>query len=358
MSQERIDSIAYPCTHEYILDPLEPTGHLKRRVDLMPKEFFTGSRFLDIGSNKGFFSLFAKKNNMEVDAIDIIPEYVDLCNDLGINTILTSFRDFNPDKRYDRIMAGNVLHYMFRECDGWEFICKLAAISTGLVLIEAPLGMECGDMKGVLKPELESKYNKKSFMKEMEKYFKLTSISPSPSPDRYIMLFERKNVEIRKVKDNTIEIFKKSDGNTEKDIIRILVASMSPISNGLLALTYKNNTFIGWIEEISKTRILLYKEKQNEVFNKICEHNIFLAKLGYTDVDNATINFFENLRLFDKGGVYHIKDVKQEWIEKDKHFTIMTKNSYDDIDIDKILKALNTRDSNKIQKCYEDMKWA
>src|SRR3990167_1582002 len=347
--QNRIDSISYPCTHEYNLENLEPKGHLKKRVELIPENFFTGDNFLDIGVNKGFFSLLAQRNNMRVDAIDIIPQYVELCNDLGINTVLTSFRDFNPDKKYDRIMLGNVMHYMFRECNGYEFISKLAAISKGLVLIEAPLGLECSDLNGFFDKEVNY-----------------------PSPDRYIMIFDRKKTNItqlgeigskKRIKSDESSRVYKSDNSiikllsnpTEKDEIRIVIASLSPISNGLTSLVYDDGKFVGWTEEYNKKKILEYKERQKEVFEKVYIHNIFLAKLGYTDVDNSMINFFDDLILFDKGGVYHIQDVKKQLLEVDGNFTIMTNNSYDNIDVDRILKTLKTGDSKQIEVLYWEL---
>src|SRR3990167_1752943 len=265
--QNRIDSISYPCTHEYILETLEPIGHLKKRLELIPDNFFTGDNFLDVGVNKGFFSLLAQRNNMKVDAIDIVPQYVELCNDLGINTILTSFRDFNPEKRYDRIMLGNVMHYMFRECNGYEFISKLAAISNGLVLIEAPLGLECSDLNDFFDGEVN--YNRDLFMREMSRFFNLVYDVNSPSPDRYIMIFERKEIPI--IDKNKLEFKKiiKSDDNsivthsddyivkiltnpTPKDEIRIIISSLSPISNGLTSLVYDDGKFVGWTEKYEK----------------------------------------------------------------------------------------------------------
>ena len=64
--QKLIDSLAYPPTHTYILDGLQPTGVLAQRLSVLNRlapDFFTKKgRFLDVGCNKGFFSLYEWKS--------------------------------------------------------------------------------------------------------------------------------------------------------------------------------------------------------------------------------------------------------------------------------------------------------
>ena len=62
MSQKEIDSLSYPCTHNYILETLEPVGDLKDRMELIPHDFFNGDNFLDVGCSKGYFSPLATSN--------------------------------------------------------------------------------------------------------------------------------------------------------------------------------------------------------------------------------------------------------------------------------------------------------
>lgn len=376
--QHKIDAIDYPCTHQYTLEGLEPIGHLKKRLDMMPGDFFEGDSFLDIGCNKGFFSLKAKQSCKYVEAIDNTPEYVVLCRDLGINTKQVSFRQYNPDRMFDRIMIGNVLHYMYRECGTWDFIIKLAAITTikGLVLIEAPTGMECKDMKGVFSKELEKGFNHDTFMNEMSKFFTLKTISNSPSPDRYIMLFERKQepyTTYEVMARNTIgKIVKESDesivynhnnetivkiqgNNSVKDQIRFFITSHSPISNGVKTWIYDQDGFVGWTEKYEDKKPLRYFKRQEECWQQICRHNVFLARLGYTDIDTATLNFFDDLTMFDKGGICHVEDLHRlcvDDIDSGWYFT-MLKNSYNiPLDLKMIQKALKTRDSFEIEKMY------
>ncbi len=374
MSQEEIDAIDYPPTHQYNLERLEPVGALRKRMRLIPNQIFNGKRFLDIGCNKGFFSLLAKKRCMEVEAIDNQDSYVRLCKNLGINTQLSTFREYNPDKKYDRIMMGNVMHYMYRECGDWSFIIKLAAISSGLVLIEAPTGMNCKIMKDAIPKHLRKNFNDEAFRNAMKPFFILKSISNSPSQGRYIMLFERikeptvafaihDGISIIKQdgestvyqsKDNIIKI---QNNHSEKDEIRIFIASHSPISNGIKSLVYNYGKYQGWVEEKSDQKKLKPYTNQEHIFQKLCIHNIYLAKLGYTEVDMAVSNFWPDLQMYDKGGIRHVQDVdplaytdlKTGW------FFTMFRNQFNiPIDFEKIQKGLKTHNSLEIQKMYEE----
>ena len=67
--QSMIDSLSYPPTHEYSVKDLKPKGELKIRLAQMKTvspNFFEGDNFLDIGCNKGFFSLLASQNFLHV----------------------------------------------------------------------------------------------------------------------------------------------------------------------------------------------------------------------------------------------------------------------------------------------------
>ncbi len=373
MSQAEIDKLDYPPTHQYNLERLEPLGALKKRMRLIPYQIFNGKRFLDIGCNKGFFSLVAKQGCEIVEAIDNNRDYVNLCKKLGINVQLSTFREFNPDKKYDRIMMGNVMHYMYRECGDWSFIIKLAAISSGLVLIEAPTGMNCKLMKDAIPKHLRKNFNNDMFMESMNRFFTLKSISNSPSQGRYIMLFERiqeptvafaihdgisiikqdKESTVYKSKDNIIKI---QNNHTEKDEIRIFIASHSPISNGIKSLVYNYGNYQGWTEEISDQIKLKPYTNQEQVFQKLCIHNVYLAKLGYTEVDMSVSNFWPDMVFYDKGGIRHVTDVdplSYNDINTGWFFTMFRNQFNIPIDFESIQLSLKTRSSFKIQKMYE-----
>jgi len=371
MSQREIDGLSYPENHQYTLEPLEPIGTLKERLELMPKNFFKGNSFLDIGCNKGFFTLYADCNYIE--SIDNEEKYTDLCSKLskGI-AINTSFREYRPIKQFDRIFIGNTHHYIFKECGGWEWINKLAAISNDLVLIEGPTGLENSVADKILEDELRGEFTKERFMTEMGKHFTLISDVDSPYSTRHrsIMLFKRKSESrtqlselkfIEQVHENdSCTVYHTNDSRTAKILknpneeskIRINIAKTSPISNGLLSEIYDNDRFVGWLEKYDPS--LRYRKKENEVelFKLICKHNIYLAKLGYTDTDTATSNFFKNSnKLFDKGQVVHIS-------QQNKMYEIQLRNSYDIISdkiIDMLVEALLSKNSKLIETMYQNV---
>lgn len=359
LSQEEINALSYPCTHEYLLDTLEPVGDLKRRMDVIPHEFFTGSNFLDIGCNKGYFSLLAKRNCKYVESIEPTQEYYELCVRLGLNVKNVNFRDYTTEIEFNRVMLGNVIHYLFRE-SGWDFIKKLACISIDLVLVECPTEW-CSDLNNMFPG-----YNYGIFKDKMGEYFDIITETDSPSPDRKIILFKRKDDEFSKryeLKDLNLGKTIKNDANSStysSDFITkiypkinkntIKIASLSPISNGLTGFVYDGVKCVGWCEDKLEGRLLEYKEKQTWIFKKICEHEVYLSRVGYFDLDTSMINFIDGF-LFDKGAIIPISELSEDWIKK---FEIMFRNSYDFTDefIARLVNALNTKDSKKIEDSY------
>ena len=361
MSQKEIDSLSYPCTHNYTLDTFEPLGDLKERIKLIPSEFFIGDKFLDIGCNKGYFSLLAREKCNYVESIEPSKEYYDLCVKLGLNVKNISFRDYTTETEFDRIMLGNVIHYIFRE-SGWDFIKKLACISTDLILVECPTE-KCSDLK-----DMFPNYDFNIFKVCMSEFFTLLWEVNSPSPDRKIMMFKRKDDQFSKrynIKDIELGEIIKNDANSttysSDKIIKIYsklskntikIASLSPISNGLTGFVYDGEKCIGWIEDKLNGDLLQYKQKQRHVFKKICEHERFLARIGYFDIDMSMINFID-MKLFDKGAVIPISEITDDVIYK---FEIMFRNSYDILDeefIKKLKDIITSKDSQKIEKIYE-----
>ncbi|MHC4388404.1 MAG: class I SAM-dependent methyltransferase, partial [Planctomycetota bacterium] len=196
--QQLIDALAYPPTHTYVLDGLKPTGVLAERFavlkGLVPDFFNANNSFLDVGCNKGFFSLYGSQFFNEVVGIDNTPEFIDLCTKLkrpNTEFILTDFRNYTPSKRFDRILLGNVHHYLFRSCQGWDWLYKLAAISKGLVVIEGPVDMSCPDMSDVLCGDLREHFNYEEFIEVMNKFFVLKSKTPTVgyTPGRHVIVF-------------------------------------------------------------------------------------------------------------------------------------------------------------------------
>lgn len=376
--QERIDEIAYPPTHQYDLETLEPKDFLKQRFDLMPEDFFHGKSFLDIGNNKGFFSLYAKKHCEYVEGLDYDKKCVELCNDLGIPTTCTTFRDYIPKRQFDRILMGNIMHYMYRECNGWEFITKLAAISTGQVLIEAPTGMDCKAMNPVFETKhLRKNFNEKLFFKSMERYFVLKSKVKSPSNNRWIMLWERKPInkitfnelknmnEIKNTNESVVytsneKIAKIQVNHSVTDFIKTFISSESPISNGVLEwIVNENGEYIGWTEQKEQKQTIPHRTQQSLVLPQLIKHQLYLTKLGYHEMDMGVSNFFEDGIMFDKGGVWHIKEMQKEGIDdvENGYFFKMMKSSFGNypFDYNTLHRVLNTRDSFVIEEFYEKL---
>lgn len=393
--QTKIDTLSYPPSHDYFLDGLKPKGELKIRLALIntiSSNFFTGKNFLDIGCNKGFFSLMASQHFIKVQCIDTDKRFTDFCQLLkqpNMKVECISFQDFIPEQEFDKIMIGNVHHYIFRECKGWEWIYKLAVISKGEVLIEGAIDMNCPDMETAIPKNLQEQFTYEKFMEVMNHFFVLQYKIDSILPKRYIMLFKRKtsdfdqeiqldDLPIKKVfKDdknsivfltdwNNQKVIAKINKNPTKDLrIRINIARLSPISNGAIGSIYNKNQFVGWLEEFRNDENYHYKENQVTLFKLICDHNIFLSKVGYFDGDCATINFFrKDSKLFDKSLVIPIKKIDEEVYHKFQkydrgYYFIHLQNSYDIIEKktqDLIYNALKSKDANIIQTTFMRIK--
>ena len=393
--QKIIDSLSYPPNHDYDLETLKPRGELKLRLEqikTLDPDFFKGDKFLDIGCNKGFFSLLASQYARNVHSIDTDIQRIELCNMIKQENMIvehTSFRNFTTSNQFDRILLGNVHHYLFKECEGWEWIYKLAVISTDEIIFEGPIDMTCKDMEIVIPDNLKKEFTFEKFLEIMSKFFTLEIKIDSILPQRYVMLFKRKKdnfdiiyqiekIPIKRIlkddhistifltsKDDKLMVAKIVKNPTDELKNRINIARMSPISNGIIGSIYNGDIFIGWMEEYREDEICKYKENEEAIFKKLCEHNIFLAKIGYFDTDIATINFFKtDLKLFDKGLVMPIKSLDKEVYDNFKnssegYYFIHLKNSFDIID-EKTMKliknALRSKDSLVIEKTFVELK--
>lgn len=378
--QERIDELAYPPTHTYRLEGLEPTGVLKQRIEILNRvggEFFRkGLRFLDIGCNKGWFCI-SKMNApyKYIVGIDYNEEYIKLCKDIqafvghrrGLYFFNIAFRDVIPSYRFDRVMIGNVHHYLYRDANGWDWIPKLAAIMTngGLVLIEGPKDMSCDDMDSFFPPELEIKFN--SLVSHMEKYgLRLVKTEPAVTytPERYVWLFKKS------VPSNDIPppeypgLMVKVNDFGPHDEARIELGSYAPYSNPIDGWVRGESKAYGWTEKkMTDLRVYRYRENEKELFNSFCDRNIFLARNGYVDLDGATINFGVSegkLVHFDKGAVLPISSLNASYYDYDNGVCfILLRQSYNTIQesiYKKIAIALETKDSRVIEKCFEELK--
>jgi len=384
--QETIDSLSYPPTHEYSIVPLKPRGVCKIRLEqfksLSPK-FFSGKAFLDIGCNKGFFSLYAAKFFDVVESFDVDKSFVDLYKlfkQSNMTVHHTSFRNYIPTQKFDKILLGNVSHYIFKECEGHDWIYKLAAISTGEVIIETGVDMNCKNMEKVIPYSLRDEYTFEKFMNIMSKFFTLKKIIPSLSSNRKIMLFERipdsfnnkkqfKDLKISNIikNDNNSTTCILDDGLIAKiykrsiDEIKICIACMSPFTNGLVGVIYNGEKFVGWLETFGGKWYERF-DNQKQVLITYCKHEIFLAKLGYIEADWSSCNVFETTnKIFDKGGMISIGDMHESIYEKHNQkpkglFFIHYQQNFSLLNINElnlIYMALKSKDSVKIEKIFK-----
>ncbi len=194
--QERIDALTYPPTHTYRLEGLVPTGDLAARIETIEREFpdfFGGGRtLLDVGCNKGFFSLY---HDGPVVGIDPERKCVDLCRALRPSGEFhtATFGSFQTDRQFDRIFIGNGPHYLFIEAGGWDWVAKLARLSAGQVLLEGPLDMSGRDAQRCIPPALAPLFDDDARRAAFQSRFMFRKRVRSPLVDRYFTLFKRKD---------------------------------------------------------------------------------------------------------------------------------------------------------------------
>jgi len=397
MSEIPID---YPSTHTFNTETYEPTNVMKERIEIIESnfsDFFKGDRLLDCACNKGLISFRYSKMFNEIIGFDVFQDFVDYCNKYNkfdnIKFTKSSFRSFWDTNDFDRVFIGNAHHYFYKEIEGWEWIDKLATLvrKNGLVLIEGPVDMKCKDMERVMTTEkLASGFTEKNFMDNMGKYFKLIKKIPTVkgTPDRYFLLFKRnednlnktisvKGLTLKKVfkyltrvvlislveKNRVAKILMTPPDINQSVRLFMRMASLSPISNGMEAeLIDEERNYCGWIEKYSSNKIYKDGENQNNVFKLHCENQIYLSKVGFFDLDPATINFFKGCgKNFDKGAVVpieHLVDVHWK-IPGGTYFKIIDRG-YNKINSDKlkskISNAMASKDPEKIKKCFEEIK--
>lgn len=385
MEEKKIKIGPYPPTHQYDPKKLSPKGCLKERVSIITNNFpnfFQGSKLLDIACSWGFFSLNSQSLFQEVVGLDVSNECINFCNHFNryahTKFICTSFRNFSYPYGFDKIFVGNVAHHLFLDCCGWDWLAKLYALCNGDVLIEGAVSTDCKDIAELIPDNLKSSFN--CFQAEIQKYFTLKKIvkTISYTPNRYLMLYEKKikpkyqlnTLPIKKVLSvNNFKVFLTKDNMVAKVFIRdpsgaqmwtgmtrIRLACESHLTNGMLGEIYVGNQMVGWLEKYIGGDTYRYFENEVALWNKICDHNVFLARNGYLDIDSATINFSKKTnQLFDKSCVFPIKALTDEIISL---YPILFNQSYHldkNIPI-KIVEAIKTKDSKIIEKTFLELK--
>ena len=209
-TQSVIDSIKYPPTHTYNLSPLYPTGILEKRMQIIERvcpNLFEGESFLDVGANKGYFMMRATQKCERVWAVE--PDF-SCCHVLleimppgKVSLHCGTFGNFHeireiPEVRlFDRVFIGNGHHYPYKEAGNWSWVDKLADLSTGIVVLEGPTGMECKDMLRTFPTEeLRAGFNWEAMQAAFEPHFELKDKVPTYgyTPDRYVIRMWRTQV--------------------------------------------------------------------------------------------------------------------------------------------------------------------
>jgi len=410
--QEELDALAYPPTHTYKIDGLIPSGVLSERVAILDKiapDFFkydyAGQTFLDVGCNKGYFSLRAMKAGFFVNGVDTDKAYIDLCQRLAGDTgrishfSHSSFRDLTLDNNYgyNKVFIGNAHHYLYRDA-GWAWIPKLAAMCDdgADLIIEGPLDISCTDAARCLPKALHADFTERKFLYELNQYFDITKIVPTVSytPDRYFVVAKARKQGINKallksmlgdlIPISTNPVFKTTVFKCEKGIAKIgevgvmteahrefleesvRATQISPRSNCVTSqIMDEENCWIGWLEDPINTIPLNRFECEDEVFRAVCDHNAFLAKNGYIDCDFGTTNWYRddatgNLKYFDKNSCYPISAIDQSWWDlKDGHVFKTMEFSHGTLRQDrrvKLSEAMASKDPVILSKTFEELR--
>ncbi len=398
--QLELDQINCSPTHVYSLSPFKPKGLLKERIAIIKSIapcFFKGKRFLDIGCSKGYFSLLASQNFHEIVSIDTNNQSVKFCQKIqpiNMRVYKVGFRDFIAEDEFDKIFIGNTLHHVFKEANGWDCIYKLAALSSGEVLIEGSIDVCCQDVKNIIPKKLHQEFTFEKFMKIMEKFFILKKkiLKVPYSPNKFLMYFQRKSDLFQKNSISIEEIPKgkllRDNENSQVNLVKlpqfnkpvvikilknipkylkmsIAISRFSPVSNDILGSVYKRDKFVGWVEPYTPGGTYNYREKEEFLFIKICEHEIFLSRLGYFDTDCAAINFFRaSNKIFDKGAIMPISNISEKVYESFRgrprgYFFIHLNNSFTKITYEfqeQIYNAIKSRDAKKIENTFLQIK--
>ena len=373
----------YPPTMTFDTKTLKPTNVLKERVELISEfapDFFCGKRLLDIGCSKGYFSLKYADRFDEVVGLDADYTNIQLCNGLkkrNTQFVCCSFRDFLDFGEFDRIWIGNTAHHLFLDCHGWEWIAKLAALSSDMVLVEGPMDTGCRDMQKLIPSVLHRMFDR--FLAEMNRHFWLekTVATVSYTPDRYLMLFHRKSPLRVDHKKLGIVRMLKADGEFNvyatryynklrvakvcKRPIKLTMmlgrlANMSPVTNGCVAEIWDDGRYVGWLEDYHAEKPYRYFENEETLWQRHIRHQLFLLRNGLIDMDCATINFFRvsNL-LFDKSVVYPAMIIPDRHID---YYFINLNHSFRTIsksDQETLRRAMETRNSRQIEDVYRKM---
>lgn len=347
----------YPPTMTFDVQTLKPTKSLAERVEIIEgykdfSPFFEKSvRFLDVGCNVGFF---LKRWNQFFDqciGIEPIKKYSDVAKVIAPDAEIVNigFRNFSSANRFDRVFIGNGPHHLHAEINGSEWVRKLAAFTKpgGYVLTEGPIDKS---NKVFCKPPYVGFTD--YFQVEMANWFERLCIQPTTkyTPNRYLILWQRKNWVDDGWSGQIIRKKYKHDKLFPDNKVNISVASVSPISNGIVGFTHN-----GWLEKRRNEKPLRRRGTEpNELsyFKLHLIHEKFLSRIGYWDIDPGIINFWKDGILFDKNGVIPIADIRYgnsaAYIHLINHHYVSVPTKIKE----QLRDAIDTADSSTIEGAY------
>ena len=392
--QTIIDALSYPPTHTYVLGDREhptATGVLAERLQIMRRltpEFWqsTPGTMLDVGCNKGFFSLLGKQAFEQVVGIDPVSGYVDLCREIcpSGEFVATSFRDYVPAQLFDRVLIANGHHHLFKE-SSWAWVRKLAAITrhNALVLIEGIPNESAPD--GAEFPGLREE----DFLCAMKQHFDLLAQGPSCgyTPGRQIWLFKRHFADLHRTVNYTNLSFKTvaregrirgswhqaqiafSDTHVYKTYahptdpslwIRAAIASLMPGATGITSWIIRDGQVVGWSELraegspgiVGWTTINNFDEATRyaqQCHADLSRYERELILVGYFDADPSLTNIVGG-KIVDKNNVLPISQLgpKQYDFIHGTTATVMRGRGADENDILRLCSVMATRDAGKL----------
>lgn len=192
--QAALDAHAYPPTHTYDIRTLTPTGILAQRVErilgLFPG-FFEAECFMDVGANKGFFSLRAARESAHVVALDPNPDVLAIWYPAAPSHVMQQASPFSAAQiRADVVWIGNGPHYLNRYDRAW--MDTLDRVATDHVVMEGPTGRECRDVSDrEAWPHVLEEQDLVAGMKAHGFTLVGSVTSPDYTPDRKVWHFQR-----------------------------------------------------------------------------------------------------------------------------------------------------------------------
>ena len=166
-----------------------------------------GKRVLDIGANKGFFTVYTASRGASVTAVEPFPRNADLIRKIAgyfkLNNIEVINSKFNAALlklgKFDIIILGSCYHYLYDDLKGHDNVFSIIAqLSNGILLFEGPLTMDDEYLFKYAKDahwseEYIESFTKFKILDTAAKYF--TTISclgkTKYTPDRFVYLLTK-----------------------------------------------------------------------------------------------------------------------------------------------------------------------